>query len=243
MRQEFLGLPFDTLGPREALAALAARRSEAPFAYVVTPNVQHVVRVERSPALARAMGAAWLSLCDSRPLRRLGRWHGLDLPLVTGSDLTATIFKEALRPGDPVAVICASDSLAQALHAFRPDLEWECFVPPPGVEPGAASFKQCVHFVAFARARFVFVCLGAPKSEAICHRAALLPGARGTALCTGAALEFMLGLKRRAPRWVQHLGLEWLHRMLSEPRRLTGRYLGAVLPLLRIWLAAGRRGA
>ena len=52
-----------------------------------------------------------------------------------------------------------------------------------------------------------------------------MPDAGGTGLCIGASVEFVTGAKRRAPRWMQRLGVEWLHRLLSEPGRLWRRYL------------------
>ncbi|MDY6962423.1 MAG: WecB/TagA/CpsF family glycosyltransferase, partial [Pseudomonadota bacterium] len=61
------------------------------------------------------------------------------------------------------------------------------------------------------------------------------PHARGIGLCVGASLEFLVGTKRRAPRWMRSLGLEWLHRMLSDPRRLWRRYCYGVVPLLALF--------
>lgn len=236
----FLGLPFDPLTQEDVIAHLANRAPGAEFAYITTPNVQHVVGTDRGDIEARLIEAASLSLCDSRALRLLARWSALDLPLVTGSDLTAAMFARIISPGDRISVICASETLATALQSWRPEIDWDIHIPPPDALPGTDAFSECVRFTARSRARFTFVCLGAPKSEAICHTAAQSPGATGTALCTGAALEFMLGTKRRAPVVVQRLGFEWLYRMLSEPRRLGRRYLSAMLPLLRIWLRERR---
>ncbi|MEM9735148.1 MAG: WecB/TagA/CpsF family glycosyltransferase, partial [Pseudomonadota bacterium] len=229
-RVMFLGLPFDRLTQAEVLSLLAARPANAGFGFVVTPNVQHVAMAERDSALPPIYGAAWLSLCDSRPVRMLGRLLGQDLPLVTGSDLTVALFDEVIRPGDRIAIICAREALADTLAARYPGLDWVSHVPPPGTEPGTPAFDEAVDFLAQSNARLVFVGLGAPKSEAMCFAAQQRPEASGTALCTGAALEFLVGQKTRAPQAMQKLGLEWLHRMASEPGRLAGRYAGAVLP-------------
>lgn len=239
-RVPFLGIGFDPIDPDGVLARLARRPANAPFAYVVTPNVQHVVRADRDADIRPALDGAWLSLCDSRPVRRLARWSGCDLPLVTGSDLTVEVFARLLRPGDRVDVICASERLGAALAQARPDLRFQFHVPPADTRPGSPAFDACVRFVATSDARFCFVCLGAPKSERICLAAATSAGATGTALCTGAAIEFMLGIKRRAPRWMQRMGLEWVHRVLSEPRRLARRYVSAMVPLVLIWIREAR---
>ncbi len=242
-RRTFLGVPFDPVTPHEALDMLHNRNIETPFGYVATPNVQHVVSADRDPELSSLLDAAWLCLCDSRPIRLLGRRSGIDLPVVTGSDLTVALFDRVIRAGDRIAVICASDTLADTLRSQRPDLQWDILVPPPGTDPGTEAFARCVDFVAESRARFIFVCLGAPKSERICQQAQQRPGVTGTALCTGASLEFMLGMKKRAPKAVQRLGLEWVHRMVTEPKRLARRYLSAMLPLVRIWLRELRQTA
>ena len=235
-RTRFLGLGFDRLDRDAVLDRLAARTDRERFSYIVTPNVQHVVAADRDPRIRRWLDEAWLSLCDSRPVRKLAAWRGTALPLVTGADLTVDMFARVIRPGDRIAVICASRALGTALRAAHPDLDWHIHVPPKGAEPGTPAFSACIRFVVRTRARFCFVCLGAPKSEAICHAAASTPGAAGLGLCTGAALEFMLGVKRRAPRVVQRMGLEWAHRLSSEPRRLARRYVSAVIPLVGIWL-------
>ncbi|MFK7943593.1 MAG: WecB/TagA/CpsF family glycosyltransferase [Paracoccaceae bacterium] len=235
-RLRFLGLRFSRFNQGEVLAMLAGRETGAPFAYLTTPNVQHVVVADQDHAMRPWLDEAWLSLCDSRPIRQLGRWSGLDLPLVTGSDLTVALFGEVVQAGDQISVICSSREAADRLRVARPDLKWDIMVPPQKVVLGTVAFAECVRFVADSQARFTFVSLGAPKSEAICYAARGLPGAKGTALCTGAALEFMLGLKRRAPVAVQRLGLEWLYRAFTEPKRLAGRYFSAMQPLMRIWL-------
>ncbi len=235
-RQRYLGIPFDAVSQDEVISLLKARTPSSSFGFVATPNVQHVVQCERDAEVVANFDAAWLSVCDSRPLRALGWLSGRELPLVTGSDLTAVLFRDVIESGDRISVICASERLGDALRRHRPDIEWDVMIPPMGCKPGTAAFAGCVDFIANSHARFIFVCLGAPKSEAMCAAACKRPGIMGTALCTGAALEFMLGLKRRAPKVLQVLALEWLHRMLSEPRRLFGRYLFAVLPLARLWI-------
>jgi exopolysaccharide biosynthesis WecB/TagA/CpsF family protein len=86
--------------------------------------------------------------------------------------------------------------------------------------------------------------VGAPQQE-MAARAAMQRGdAVGVGLCCGAALEFLAGRKARAPRWMQKAGLEWLHRLSSEPARLWRRYLfegPAIFWIWRRWAAAARQ--
>ena len=103
---EFLDLRFDTVDEAQAMAMIAARPPNAPFAYVVTPNVDHVVRLHLHRSdLWPVYRRAWLTLCDSRILAGLARQVGLRLPVVPGSDLTQHMVGHAIAPGDRIAVI------------------------------------------------------------------------------------------------------------------------------------------
>ena len=75
-----------------------------------------------------------------------------------------------------------------------------------------------------AGAQLAWIGLGSPKQDRVAGRLCEL-GAAPVLLCVGAAFDFVSGEKRRAPQWMQRAGLEWLHRLLSEPRRLWRRYL------------------
>src|SRR5690349_25096343 len=89
VRVRLLGLEFAALTPEEVLDGLAARPAHAAFAYVVTPNADHLVRLAAQPELRRLYEKAWLCLLDSRVVARLARLLGLKAPpVVTGSDLT-----------------------------------------------------------------------------------------------------------------------------------------------------------
>ena len=90
---EFLGLPFSLLRQPEVVQ-LIAEQGGAPYRYIVTPNAHHVVTIYNAPGrLLPIYQEAWLSLCDSRIVRALARFNRLPLPLVTGSDLVATLLR------------------------------------------------------------------------------------------------------------------------------------------------------
>jgi N-acetylglucosaminyldiphosphoundecaprenol N-acetyl-beta-D-mannosaminyltransferase len=234
-RTSFLGAPFDPLTFETVVHLLRASGSGVAFRYVVTPNVDHVVRLNKDRSLARYYDKAWLSLCDSRPISMLGRLLSVHLPLVTGSDLTATLFKSVIQNGDVVSVVAPNQALARTLERAYPDIRFRFFVPPPGVQTNEQAARDCVEFVAGHEARFVFICIGSPQSEKIASALALRVDASGTAFCVGAALEFLVGSKKRAPLWMRRAGLEWLHRLSSDPLRLWQRYASSVVPLLLLF--------
>jgi N-acetylglucosaminyldiphosphoundecaprenol N-acetyl-beta-D-mannosaminyltransferase len=97
------------------------------------------------------------------------------------------------------------------------------YSPPIGFERDAAENAKIIARLAAAKPDLLLVGLGAPKQElwVDAHRHAI--SAKVT-LCIGATIDFLAGERRRAPMWIRRLGLEWLHRVAGEPRRLLGRY-------------------
>ncbi|MGG5822262.1 WecB/TagA/CpsF family glycosyltransferase [Falsiroseomonas sp. HW251] len=245
-----LGLDFADLDTEGALAMLAARPAAAPFGYLVTPNADHLVRLARQPALYGPLyrEAEW-RLLDSRVVAHLARAVGLrPPPVVPGSDLTARLFAEVIRPGDPIALLGGTRRTAEAIGARFGLSALRHHAPPMGFDSAPAAFETALRFVEDAPARFVFLGVGSPRQEIVARALAARGKARGTALCVGASLLFLSGEERRAPRAVQAIGLEWAWRLAQDPRRLARRYLiedPAILALLlreRSARPAGRGG-
>jgi len=228
-RTEFLGLRFDLLSMDEVMGRLARTTATAPFSYLVTPNVDHVVRLHEDaddgPRIHAAYRGAHLTLCDSRILRLLARLRGIRLPVIPGSDLTAHVFEELIKPKDKVAIVGGDAELLRRLRSRFRDVDFVQYNPPMGLRQDQAARRRAAQFIADSRARFSFIAVGSPQQELIAADAKNIPGTTGTGLCIGASLEFLTGLNRRAPVAMQRLGLEWSYRLLSDPVRLWRRYL------------------
>lgn len=237
-----LGVDFAALGMTEVLSLLAARPADAPFAAVVTPNADHLVRLSRSPDLAPLYRDAGLTLLDSRVVAKLGGAMGLAVPpVVTGSDLTAALFATVIRPDDRIAVIGGRAEAIAALAARHRLTDMVHHDPPMGFEHDAAAFSRAVDAVRAARARFVFLAVGSPRQEKLAHAIVQAGDATGIGLCIGAALDFLTGAQARAPSWMQRAGLEWLHRLATNPGRLAKRYLVDDLPIVALLAREARR--
>ena len=238
-RTQFLGIDFDRFDDAAAADAILRSCREEAFAYVVTPNVDHMVKLHNRATdkdLWTAYREADMCLCDSRILQALARRSGVELPLVTGSDLTLGLLERLSDRTDlSIAVVGGNAALELALAELYPRLRWMHHVPPMGVLANKAAQDEIVAFVERARADLILFAIGAPQSELLCRRISLAGNARGVALCTGASLEFVTGAKRRAPLLLQRLKLEWLFRLLSEPTRLWRRYLIEGPAIFRIW--------
>jgi len=232
VRRPFIGIDFDPLDTDAAAAWLARITPATPFRYVVTPNVDHLVRLEalgeRAPLgreLWQAYRGAALTLCDSRVLARLARFYGIALALAPGSDLTVRLFDEVAQPGDRIAIIGGDAALLAALRARFPALDLVQHVPPMGMLRDPTALAAATAFGRDSGARFLLLAVGSPQQEVLAARIAADGGAHGCALCIGASLDFITGRQRRAPLAVQKLGLEWAHRLASQPGRLWRRYL------------------
>jgi N-acetylglucosaminyldiphosphoundecaprenol N-acetyl-beta-D-mannosaminyltransferase len=235
-RIQFLDLSFDRLTFEQVSDRLHAISSASPYGYVVTPNVDHVVRAHREPELRALYQSADLCVCDSRILRMLARMSGIGLPLVPGSDLAALLFKDVIKPGERVALVGGTEEMVQRLREKFPSVEFLHHAPPMGLRSDAAARSAAATFVASAKARFAFIAVGSPQQEMIANEVREHVDASGLALCIGAGLEFQTGQQKRAPQVLQRLGLEWAHRLATNPRRLWRRYLVDGVKIFPIYL-------
>lgn len=238
----FLDFHFSALSADAALDAVAARASlDGPFAYVATPNVDHVVGASREPARRPLYDGAWMLLNDSRVLGRLAKLVGLGLPVVTGADLAARLFDEVIHRHEPITIIGGDEDVILALKRRfgLTDVRWHA--APLRLKNNPEAVVAAAAFAAAQRARFTFICVGAPQQELIAYAMQQHGDATGVGLCVGAALDFLAGKTERAPDWMRAAGIEWLHRLMREPTRLWRRYLvdgPQVFALFAAWRSA-----
>lgn len=213
---------------------------------VVTPNVD-ILRLLEDPANAEIAGKASMFVCDGAPLLLASRLAGVPLPgRVTGTELVHGLASAAAATGLSIAVVGGAPGTAAAagrrLAQAHPGLEVRGAVCPDwGFEHEPGTLAALVEEIAGSGADVVFVGLGFPKQErlAIALRA-VMPTAWFVGC--GAAVEFVAGTRRRAPRVVQLIGMEWVFRLAQEPRRLGRRYLADavyLVPLLARCAAVG----
>lgn len=212
---------------QQALATVVAWAGAPRGELVVTPNVDHVVMLEHDDSFRRAYEASSLRLCDGMPLLVLSRLARTPLPeRVTGADLFLEVCAAAAEEGRRVFIAGGRPEVLDrgmtALRAQFPALDVQGWSPPMFFE-GTEHDRELQQRIARSGADIVMVCFGAPRSEVWAaqqqHRHPAVY------LCVGAAIDFAAGTKKRSPRWMQRLGLEWAYRLLQEPTRLWRRYL------------------
>lgn len=230
------------------LTDLRARFEAGQGFSVATLNLDHVVKLARDPAFRQAYAAQTHVTADGNPVVWLSRLAGQgDVELVTGSDLVGPVAAVAAETGTPVALFGATDEAlqvaAEAMVARYPGLNVALTLAPPmGFDPDGEAAGEAIEALRRSGARLVFLALGAPKQERFAARAlAALP--QTGFLSIGASLDFIAGTQTRAPVWVRRLALEWVWRLLGNPKRLAGRYAACfmILPGLVLRALSSRR--
>jgi exopolysaccharide biosynthesis WecB/TagA/CpsF family protein len=243
--ERFLSLTFHQMPLDAVLAWVAARDADSPFAYVVTPNVDHMVRLEAgAEPMRQAFENADLRICDSRVLSRLAKWCGVDLPVVPGSDLIRELLAKVFGPGDRLCLIGGTAEIAHALGSLHPGLEIVQHSPPMGLLHDPAGRQAAIAFAAQAHARAVLLAVGAPQQEVLAWEMRASGRVSGTGLCIGASIDFLIGVQSRAPAMVRRAGFEWAWRLMTEPKRLWRRYLvegPAIFPIVWRWARSRHR--
>jgi N-acetylglucosaminyldiphosphoundecaprenol N-acetyl-beta-D-mannosaminyltransferase len=238
------GMSINALNMRESVDTLLAWCTAprgAACRYVVTPNVDHAVMYQENESLRAAYADASLILADGLPVVLASRLLGRALPeRVAGSDLAQPLRVFLLGAAPGVAERAAGNIVARWSNVEIVGV----LSPPLGFERSKEENDRILEAVATAQPDLLILGLGAPKQELWMHAHAERLQAK-VALCIGATIDFLAGEKRRAPRWMRRIGLEWFHRLASEPGRLAKRYLrdAWIFPQLvwRDWRTYGRR--
>ena len=220
----------DNLSMRQAIERIADLVKRKKPSVVVTPNVDHIVRLHRDEGFLRIYNDAELVLADGAPLLWAARFLGTPLQeRVPGSDLLPELCREAVQRGHRLFFFGGRPGAAAgAADRFRDQHKGiqivGTYCPPYGFEHDETENRKCIARIKEAAPDVLFVGLGSPKQERWIH---IHREVLGVPVCigVGVSFEFVSGMVRRAPRWMQTAGLEWFWRLLMEPRRLWKRYL------------------
>jgi N-acetylglucosaminyldiphosphoundecaprenol N-acetyl-beta-D-mannosaminyltransferase len=230
----------------QLLAHVVSALHEDRGGWIVTANVDHLLRHTMSAEIASLNDQADLIVADGMPLLWAARLQGTPLPhRIAGSDLVWALAEQAARNQLSLYLLGGAEGAADgAARRFRerwPELRI-AGVSSPVVSPlpTADELARMRADLVQADPDLVYVAFGAPKQERVI--AALRPALpKAWWMGVGISLGFVAGKPRRAPVWMQRTGLEWFHRVLQEPRRLTRRYFLEDLPFTFRLLLHARR--
>jgi exopolysaccharide biosynthesis WecB/TagA/CpsF family protein len=241
-------LEIDDYDLAEALEVVAGF-SEDQFGYIVTPNVDHVIRHYYDSQFRALYSQASFILLDSRFLAHtVGIFKRQIFRVCLGSDLTSSVLHSVIKPNDIAVLVGGTSDQVVELRARFGLKSLHHINPPMNFIADPAAVETCLREIeALSPFRFCFLAVGSPQQEMIAQKLKQRGIARGLALCVGASVNYITGVEKRAPKWMQQLGLEWSFRLLQNPRRMAKRYLvrGPVIFLLlwRIELRLRRQAA
>jgi N-acetylglucosaminyldiphosphoundecaprenol N-acetyl-beta-D-mannosaminyltransferase len=231
-RVQLFGMGIHVVNEREVIEELE-RWIAAPFEamrYVVTPNVQHTMVFQEHADFREAYSRASLVIADGLPLVVSSRLFGTPLPeRVAGSDLLPLLFERTSPERSPSVFLLGAGPGVGERAAAEVRRRWQhvriagTYSPPFGFERDDAENARILELVCAAEPDVLVVGLGAPKQELWTHRFRDQIRAK-VALCIGGSIDFLAGTKARAPNWMRRVGLEWVHRAATEPKRLGPRY-------------------
>lgn len=234
------GQPINVRDPDDAIARVRTRlRAGRGFTFA-TLNLDHLVKRRADAAFRAVYARMTLISADGAPVAALARKQAANMRRATGADLLRPLCEMAAREKIPVAFFGSTeeslDLAASRLQAEFADLSIAFKASPAfGFDPNSAEAEKWGDRIAASGARLCFVCLGAPKQEIFADGVARKHDRLGF-IGVGAAVDFVAGKQKRAPRLAQALGMEWMWRLACEPRRLVRRYAQCASLLGRIMI-------
>lgn len=229
-RMKFMNTEVDNLTMEETLAEIDRLIQTNKNAYVVTPNVDHIVQLERGGELVDAYKNANLILTDGQPLIWISKWYGTPIKeKVSGADLFPLLCQMAGEKGYTMFFLGAAEGVA-AKAANNLTKKYKglnvvgTYSPPFGFEKDECEMLKIEKMIRDVHPHILIVGLGCPKQELfILHNRDKL--AVPVSLGLGGSLDFESGNVKRAPKIISDHGFEWLFRMTQDPKRLAKRYL------------------
>jgi len=222
---KILNLEFDNLSKREFLENLES-------GVVFTPNVDHLIKLEKDPEFLQAYSISDYNLCDSKILFYASRFLGTPIKeKISGSDIFPAFYNYhkkneeikifLLGAGKGVA-FTAQNKINQKIGR---NMVIATYSPPFGFEHDEKECQNIIDMINNSRATVLAIGVGAPKQEKwIYKHKHSLPFIK-IFMALGATIDFEAENVKRAPKWMSEVGLEWLFRLLCEPKRLWKRYL------------------
>lgn len=236
---KFMNTEIDNLTMDEALSEIDRLIKEDKNAYVVTPNVDHIVQLEKGGELVEVYKNADLILTDGKPLLWIAKLYKTPIKeKISGSDLFPLLCKMAAEKGYRMFFLGAAEGVAEIaaknlIEKYNGLNIVGTYSPPFGFEKDEAELMKIENMIKQTTPHILIVGLGCPKQELfILHNRDRLEVPISLGL--GASIDFEAGNIKRAPKWMSEHGLEWLYRLIQEPKRMFKRYLVDDLKIVKI---------
>lgn len=243
-RIKFLNTHIDNVTMSEAIYIVDELVKKREISYVVTPNLDHIVMIEKDVLFKEIYDNASLVLADGQPLIWISRLIGNPIrEKISGSDLFPHLCAMAAKQGYSIFILGAAegvaDKAADNLKAKNPGLNIVgTHSPPMGFEKNNEELDKIAKIIKTAKPDVLAVSLGSPKGEKFVYKHLKEYGVP-LGISIGATIDFEAGYVKRAPKWMADNGLEWLFRITKDPKRLAKRYWNdaiKIIPIVRRYM-------
>jgi N-acetylglucosaminyldiphosphoundecaprenol N-acetyl-beta-D-mannosaminyltransferase len=234
---EVHGIRLHALTEKQTISVILDRLSRGEGGWVVTANLDHMRRLVHDAEYRKLCESACLLVADGMPLVWASRLQRTALPeRVAGSSLIWTLTEAAARRDRSIFLLGGAPGTAdRASTVFREEFPTlriaGTHCPEFGFENRPADIAVIADKIRASQPDIVFVALGSPKQERLISQIRSA-APTGWWIGVGISFSFVCGEVKRAPKWMQQLGIEWVHRLIQEPRRLARRYLVDDLPFV-----------
>lgn len=226
-RVDVIGVPISVVNMNTCLQFLLDNWEGIHGNYICVSNVHTTVMAHDNEKYFNVQASSLLSIPDGKPLSVVGKKKFSEMDRVTGPDLMREVFKiSKTKEIRHYFYGTTQENLDALINKIKTDYPWVKIV---GSEPSvfrsmsAEEETELSNRINKTNPDFVWVALGAPRQEEFCYRNE--GKINGLMVGVGGAFNVISGLIDEAPRWVQNMSLEWLYRLMKEPRRLFKRYL------------------
>lgn len=226
-RTPIIDVPITATNMGDALAFISEHLTEIKGEYICVSNAHTTVMAHDDPAYYRVQTESLMSVPDGKPLSVVGRKAVPTMSRVTGPDLMREVFEVSAERGYRHYLYGNTrenlDALVEALERDYPGIDICGAEPSVFRDMTPLEEAELAGRINRTEPDFVWVALGAPRQECFCHR--MRGSIDGLMVGVGGAFNILAGITPEAPVWMQNLSLEWLYRLIQEPKRLFGRYL------------------
>ena len=240
-RVEIIKVPISAVNMNSCIDNIFENFDSVRGEYICVSNVHTTVMAHDDPQYYKVQTESFMSVPDGKPLSMVGKKKYPDMDRVTGPDLMRRVFDESKeRSLRHYFYGNSKENLEKLIESLKINYPW---IVIAGYEPSVFRDMTEEEETALAarinqtKPDFVWVALGAPRQELFCHR--MKHRIKGLMVGVGGAFNVLAGIVPEAPGWMQKLSLEWLFRLIQEPRRLFKRY--AVTNTRFIWLLITRK--
>lgn len=226
-RVKIIGVPISAVNMESCLENIFTNLEQIKGDYICVSNVHTTVMAHDNPEYMKVQSESYMSVPDGKPLSVVGRKTYPEMDRVTGPDLMRMIFEQSAEKKYRHYFYGSTDEtlekLKSKLFEKYPDIRIAGMYSPPFRPMTEEEDEKIIEEINKTNPDFVWIGLGAPKQEnwMASHKGKI----NGLMVGVGAGFDYHADNIKRAPRWMQNVGLEWMYRLLQDPKRLLKRYL------------------